>query len=154
VSTTTVRFRERLAPPLWMWALLVLVVVSFGLVWLVVLGPTWSLWLTVAAVVVGIPALYRTGTTVRVAGGELHAGRAHIPVDVLGRTLALDADRAAYARGPGIERDAFFVLRGWVPTAVLVEVMDPEDPTPYWYVSTRRPAALVRALEAARSTRA
>lgn len=35
-------------------------------------------------------------------------------------------------------------------TAVRVEVLDPEDPTPYWVVSTRRPMELAASLEAIR----
>jgi hypothetical protein len=41
---------------------------------------------------------------------------------------------------------AFMLLRGYVPTAVRVEVSDPDDPTPYLYLSTRRPEQLARVL--------
>ena len=45
------------------------------------------------------------------------------------------------------------LLRSYVPTALRVEVTDPEDPTPYVYLSTREPQALAAAL-AARPTAA
>lgn len=41
------------------------------------------------------------------------------------------------------------LLRGYIPTAVRVEVTDPEDPTPYLYLSTRQPERLVAALRSA-----
>jgi hypothetical protein len=45
---------------------------------------------------------------------------------------------------------AFIVQRPWVPTAVLVRLADPADPTPYWVVGSRRPAELAAAVLAAR----
>jgi DUF3093 family protein len=38
------------------------------------------------------------------------------------------------------------LLRSYVPTAVRVDVTDPADPTPYLYLSTRRPEKLAKAL--------
>jgi hypothetical protein len=43
------------------------------------------------------------------------------------------------------------LLRSYVPTALKVEVTDPDDPTPYIYVSTRSPERLAAALEAVRA---
>jgi hypothetical protein len=42
------------------------------------------------------------------------------------------------------------LLRAYIPTALRVEVTDPEDPTPYLYLSTREPERLAEALRAAR----
>ncbi|WP_032795631.1 DUF3093 family protein, partial [Streptomyces sp. HCCB10043] len=39
----------------------------------------------------------------------------------------------------------------YVETAVRVEVTDPEDPTPYVYLSTRDPRGLAAALSGART---
>lgn len=33
------------------------------------------------------------------------------------------------------------LLRSYIPTAVRVEITDPQDPTPYVYLSTREPQA-------------
>jgi Protein of unknown function (DUF3093) len=41
------------------------------------------------------------------------------------------------------------VVRGYIPTAVLLLLDDPTDDTPYWVVSTRHPDRLVAALMAA-----
>ena len=43
------------------------------------------------------------------------------------------------------------LLRSYIPTALRVEVTDPQDPTPYVYVSTRDPEALSAALSAVRA---
>jgi hypothetical protein len=43
------------------------------------------------------------------------------------------------------------VQRPWIKGAVQVHLDDPSDPTPYWVVSSRRPATLASALLAARA---
>ncbi|WP_258726975.1 DUF3093 domain-containing protein [Cellulomonas sp. NS3] len=83
---------------------------------------------------------------VRVQDGELTAGRARIPLALLGDARALDRDETRAALGPGLDARAYVCLRAWAGTAVRVEVRDPQDPTPYWLVSTRRPAELAAAL--------
>jgi hypothetical protein len=99
----------------------------------------------VGLVLAGVVAV-RSATRVRVQDGELHAGSAHIPLTLLRTPQALDADATRHALGPGLDARAHLCLRGWVRTAVRVELDDPADPTPYWVVSTRRPTALVAAL--------
>ena len=53
--------------------------------------------------------------------------------------------------GPAAHPYAFVVQRPWVSGAVQVHLDDPADPTPYWVVSSRRPADLAAALLAARA---
>jgi hypothetical protein len=57
------------------------------------------------------------------------------------------------ARGPGLDARAFLCLRGWVQTGARVRIDDPQDPTPYWLLSTRHPDRLAAALAAAPSER-
>ena len=95
----------------------------------------------VIGVVVGTPR-------VEVRGGELRAGRAHVPVAVLSGPRALRGDELRAALGPELDARAYVCLRGWIRSAVRVDLQDPLDPTPYWVVSTRRPDLLVTALAA------
>jgi hypothetical protein len=108
-----------------------------------------------AAVVVGLAVLGAGAAVlvglaprVEVRDGVLRAGGAFIPVDLLGDAVALDADATRVELGPRLDARAHLCLRGWIHSAVRVEVLDPQDPTPYWVVSTRRPEALVAALHA------
>lgn len=100
-----------------------------------------------AAVVAGLVA---ASPVVRVADGELWAGRAHVPVGLLGEPVAADGEEARLERGPRLDARAYLCIRGWVRPVVRVPLRDPADPTPYWLLSTRRPAALVDAVRAAR----
>ncbi|MDJ1130838.1 DUF3093 domain-containing protein [Streptomyces iconiensis] len=90
------------------------------------------------------------GVRVRVVAGSLVAGDARIPLSALGTAEALDAEEAIAWRRHKADTRAHMVLRSYVPTAVRIEVTDPEDPTPYIYVSTRHPENLVAALRSAR----
>ncbi|MDD9207793.1 DUF3093 domain-containing protein [Georgenia sp. 10Sc9-8] len=105
----------------------------------------------VVALVAGSPVV-----KVEVPGGdpaaaELHAGRARIPVSLLGRTEVLDADGVRRVMGTDADARAWVCHRPWVRTALRTEVVDPRDPTPYWLVSTRRPDQLHAALGGASS---
>lgn len=87
-----------------------------------------------------------TASRVEVSDGWLRAGPARIPLTVLRDPQPLDVEQTRTELGPGLDARAYLCQRGWVRTAVRVRVDDPDDPTPYWLVSTRRPAELVRAL--------
>jgi hypothetical protein len=89
---------------------------------------------------------------IRVTRTALQAGKATLPLPALGEAEALDEESAAALRGPESDVRAFMLLRGYVRTAVRVEVVDPADPTPYLYLSSRRPPHLVGTLPHARAT--
>ncbi|MGW4046300.1 DUF3093 domain-containing protein [Streptomyces sp. NPDC004721] len=88
---------------------------------------------------------------IRVVGGLLIAGEAKIPVTALGEAEVLDAEEARAWRTHKADTRAFLLLRAYIPGALRVIVTDPEDPTPYLYLSTREPEQLAQALSAARA---
>ncbi|MEV5004853.1 MULTISPECIES: DUF3093 domain-containing protein [unclassified Streptomyces] len=88
---------------------------------------------------------------IRVVGGLLIAGEAKIPVTALGEAEVLDAEEARAWRTHKADTRAFLLLRAYIPGALRVIVTDPEDPTPYLYLSTREPERLAQALSAARA---
>ena len=90
------------------------------------------------------------GQSVVVAGGELRAGSAHIPVADLGEPVVLDRAGVRAALGPGSDARTWACLRAWVRGGVLMPVTDPRDPTPAWLVSSRRPERLASAIVAER----
>ena len=147
-----VGYTERLAPPAGLWAAVWTGSVLLGLSFFAALGPVFGL---VALLVPGLvlsTLLVQTTPTVSVAGGDLVAGRARIPVSALGPARALSAEESRVVRGPGSDPAGYHLIRGWVPAGVRAEVVDPADPTPYWFVATRHPQDLAAAIEAARAT--
>ncbi|WP_143320718.1 DUF3093 family protein, partial [Cellulomonas iranensis] len=54
-------------------------------------------------------------------------------------------------RGHKADTRAHMLLRSYIPTALRVEVTDPQVTTPYLYLSTRDPEGLAAALTAVRT---
>jgi Protein of unknown function (DUF3093) len=151
VSTDpTLTFQERLWPPAWLWVAGWLFVLSLGLAFYAALGPAWGLLAVVVPGALLTWGLVAAAPQVSVRRGELSAGGAHIPLEHLGAVDVLDPDRARAVRGPESDPAGYHLIRGWVPGGVRARVTDPADPTPYWFVATRRPGDLAAAIEASR----
>jgi len=138
-------YSERLWPGALAWVLLVVLAGMLGIALVPVDGRVGA-GVAVLAVVVGAVVLLRTAPHVEVAGGMLRAGTARIPLVVLDAPRALDVEETRAELGPRLDARAHLCHRGWVRTAVRVDVRDPHDPTPYWIVSTRRPDDLASAI--------
>lgn len=99
---------------------------------------------TLLAVVAGVAVSPR----LEVTPAGFRAGRAFLDAEHVGGVEPLTGADVREAMGPGLRADAHVLYRGWARGAVRVHLLDPADPTPYWLVSTHRPAALARALRA------
>ncbi|MHA7986608.1 DUF3093 domain-containing protein [Rathayibacter sp. CAU 1779] len=84
--------------------------------------------------------------TIELTANELHAGRAHIERGYLGMAEAFDGSEATLQRGRLLDARAWLLIRGWASGVVRVPILDKDDPTPYWLLSSRRPSELARAL--------
>jgi hypothetical protein len=142
--------RETLLPGPWAWVAALAVAATFGLVFLPSLGPAVALTTSAAAVAGAALGLWLTSARVEVRHGDLRAGRAQMPVRFVGRVKVVSPERMRALRGPEADARAYLCQRSWVPGGVVVEVVDPEDPTPYWLVSSRTPQRLAAALERAK----
>jgi hypothetical protein len=102
-----------------------------------------------SALVVGIwLALYFLAPVIEVGEENLRVGAAQIPRKLLGPTSEIYKDTIFHERGPGLDPSSYKVFQGTVKTAIKIAIEDPEDPTPYWIVSTRKPAELATVLRA------
>jgi hypothetical protein len=147
-----VDYAERLTVPLRWWVQGTMFVASL---WLAVLAATpetvaWSVTAVAMAVLVALFVGYGR-PRVSVDGTTFRAGRAHIPLELVGPATALDADGVRRQAGVDADARAYLLLRPYLKRGVRVDIADPADPTPYWLVSSRRPDALVSALEAGRT---
>ncbi|MFJ6792627.1 DUF3093 domain-containing protein [Streptomyces angustmyceticus] len=144
-------YEERLTAPRSWWVIAALIGVACALM-LLPLGTLWMLGGLIGGAALSAVAVSTYGSArIRVVGDALIAGEAKIPVTALGEARALDADEALAWRTHKADARAFMLLRGYIRTAVRVEITDPQDPTPYAYLSTRTPERLVAALAAGRS---
>ncbi|GAA2956846.1 MULTISPECIES: DUF3093 domain-containing protein [Streptomyces] len=141
-------FDERLTAPRSWWFIAFLIGVACALMFLP-LGTLPMLAGLAGGAVLSAMAVSSYGSVrIRVVAGTLVAGDARIPLSALGDAEVLDAEEARAWRTHKADTRAFMLLRSYVPTAVRVKVTDPADPTPYLYLSTREPEALVAALAA------
>jgi len=139
---------ERLWPSVWTWLAVVLVAAFCGVVALR-FSPAGGLVAFGAATAAMAVALVASTPTVGVVGDEFVAGRARVPVALLGSATALDAEGMRHAIGVGLDARSYLCVRGWIRPGLQVALLDPADPTPSWIVSSRHPQRLVAALEAA-----
>ncbi|WP_405649221.1 DUF3093 domain-containing protein [Streptomyces sp. NBC_00019] len=145
-------YEERLTAPRSWWLISFLVGVSFALI-LLPFGTLPLLGGLVGGTAVAAVAASSYGSLrIRVVGGSLIAGEAKIPVTALGAAEVLDAEEARAWRTYKADTRAFLLLRAYIPTALRVEVTDPQDPTPYLYLSTREPERLAEAIKQARDS--
>jgi hypothetical protein len=151
-TSQTLRYRERLWVPWWWWP------PAFGLAVLIALEvnqaarglPDWIGFVVLFAVAAAVLVwLGRVEVRVVDQGGEveLWAGHAHLPADVITRSAEVPRSAKFAALGRQLDPAAYVLHRGWVGPMLLVVLNDPDDPTPYWLVSTRHPDRVLSALQ-------
>ncbi|GAA1444905.1 DUF3093 domain-containing protein [Leifsonia poae] len=97
-----------------------------------------------------VAAFILSAPTIRVTATELFAGRARIPLSLIGQPAGYTGEEASLQRGQRLDARAWLLMRGFISGVVTVPVLDPDDPAPYWLLSTRNPDQLVRVLDEAR----
>jgi len=151
-----VRYRERLRVPWWWWPIgiglssVLALEVNMGIRNL----PDWLPYAALAAVAVGV-LLWLGRVEIRVVASgtdpesevELWAGQAHLPASVVSRSAVVPRSAKSAALGRQLDPAAFVLHRNWVGPMVLVVLDDPDDPTPYWMVSSRHPDRVLSALK-------
>ena len=146
----TVFYREHLSPPLW-WGLPVAgMVASVAAALAAALGPGAAALGALITALIGVAGgvgLSRARLEVRQDG--IRVDRVVLPWAILTGARALGPAEAGRLRGQGYDPRGWYRLRGWIPGAVLFTVADPDDPTPFWYVSSRTPELAVAAVAAA-----
>jgi Protein of unknown function (DUF3093) len=83
--------------------------------------------------------------------GELHIRGAHLPLQCVTGVVGLDARTLRRVVGREGDPAAFVSIRPWIGPGVQLWLDDPEDPTPYWIVSSRHPADLIRIIKASQT---
>jgi hypothetical protein len=139
-------YRERLWPTPWLYFATALVIPASLLVFLPI-DTTAGIIVAVVLYAGCVGLLLAASPSIEVTAGELIAGRARIPRSMLGDSEGFSGDEARDQRGTRLDARAWLLIRGWVDPVVKVELRDPDDPTPYWLLSTRRPDELVAALK-------
>jgi len=138
-------YRERLWPTAWQYISSALVIPASILVFMpinIVAG-----YFTAAVLYGGIVLfLLSTAPTIEVDENELRAGKARLPLPIIGAVSTFDGAEATLERGQRLDARAWLMIRGWVSPVAKLEVVDEGDPTPYWLLSSRTPELLAEAI--------
>ncbi|MCX4920025.1 DUF3093 domain-containing protein [Streptomyces sp. NBC_00687] len=139
-------YDERLTAPRAYWVIAVSFGLSLGLVFLPYGLIAALCALTAGTCVAGFYVSSQGSLRIRVVGDFLIAGDARIPLNTLGEPQVLKGEEARAWRTYKADMRAFMLMRSYISTAVRIEVLDPDDPTPYLYLSTRTPDQLASVL--------
>ncbi len=142
-------YRERLWATPWLFISTLLVIPAIMLVFAPI---NLAVGVVLAIVVYVAFAIFLvvTAPVIRVTEDQLAAGNARIPLTLVGDPIAFRGEDATLERGRRLDARAWLLIRGWIKPVVKVPVLDPDDPAPYWLLSTRNPDQLVRVLGEAR----
>lgn len=83
-----------------------------------------------------------------ISGGEIRLRGAHLPLDVITGAVALDAQTLRRVIGREGDPAAFVSIRSWIGPGVQLWLDDPDDPAPYWLLSSRHPQHVVDLIRA------
>jgi hypothetical protein len=149
-SETSVQYRERLRTP-WWWYPVALFIASLLAAEFHIAGYRLTDWIPFGTLLpLSVAIVWWVGhSTLEISDGELRIRGAHLPLSYVSGSVGLDA--ATLRRVVGREGDpaAFVAIRPWIGPGVQLWLDDPQDPTPYWVVSTRHPERLVELLRSA-----
>ena len=143
-------YRERLWASVWVYLTTALVIPASLLVFLPI-NFTAGVIVAIAIYAGCVGVLIATSPVIEVSSEQLTAGRARLPIAFIGEVTGHRGEEATLQRGQKLDARAWLMIRGWVSPVVRIEVSDTKDPTPYWLVSTRQPAAMVAAIAEAKA---
>ena len=143
-------YSERLSVPLRWWVQATMLLATLWLAFVVAM-PAWAAWSATGVLLLVMVGLFVWFGNARVTVRDhvLYAGRAHIPVGLIGPVETLGPEETRRVHGVDADARAFLLTRPYLKRAVRIPVRDPADPTPYWLVSTRHPDELAAVLATA-----
>lgn len=144
------QYRERWRAPWWLWAAGLLVAVGTAAEIHLGYSGARSVFPYAITIPLMVGALWWLGRIeVRVTDDELRVDDARLELRFIADAEPLSAKAREAAMGQQFDPLAFVVRRPWLRGAVLVRLSDPNDPTPYWIVASRRPTELADAIRRA-----
>lgn len=143
--TTAAQYRERLLPGIGFFVAWLLIIPAVALI-MIPINKQIAIPLAVVLYVVIAIIFIALSPILEVKEGVLRAGRAEIPVELIGKIELLGSEALRLAIGPEADARNFLVVRGWIHLGVKLEIVDEQDPTPNWILTSRKPLSLAKAL--------
>jgi len=143
---TPVRFREVIAPPLWLLAFIYFLFSSVSISLWAAFGNTPAMWCQIILTCVLIYIAIRWRMIIEIDDVQLRINNAHIERKYIGEVTVLDNDAMRLARGRDADPLAFLAIRFWSSRGVLIIIKDNRDQTPYWLISSKHGDELAKAI--------
>ena len=143
---TPVRFREVIAPPIWLLAFLYFLFTSVSVSIWAAIGNSPALWSQIILTMALIYIYFRWRMVIEVDDQELRINDAHIELKYLGDVRVLESDAMRLIRGRDADPANYLAIRFWSSRGIIVRVKDLRDDTPHWIISSRRGSELAAAL--------
>jgi|BarGraNGADG00212_1021973.scaffolds.fasta_scaffold57831_2 hypothetical protein len=149
-GSAAVAYTEALRTP-WWWYLVAIGVASLLAAEFHVAGLRLTDWIPFGTMIpLSILIVWWLGhSSLDISGGELRIRGAHLSLRYVSGAVALDAATLRRVVGRDGDPAAFVSIRPWIGPGVQLWLDDPDDPAPYWIVSSRRPQRVVELLRAA-----
>lgn len=150
-ASREVVYRESMRTPLW-WYLVAMFVAGLLAAEFHISSLALTDWLSFGILLpLSVVLVWSIGRgALEISGGELRIRGAHIPLKDISGAVALDGPTLRRVVGREGDPAAFVSIRPWIAPGFQVWVDDPEDPTPYWVVSSRHPQRVVDLIRAGR----
>lgn len=142
-ATPTVLYRERVWPSIGVFMFFLAMALSMG----VVFGEPYGFAAGVRAVgvslcLVGLLVI-RYSPLIKISASKISVGKASIPLDLTGKSFKVEKSDIRRVLNNAHTSSAYVQTSPGVKTAVIITVIDPEDPHPFWFISTRKPDAVL-----------
>jgi hypothetical protein len=143
-------YRESLRVPFW-WYLVGLFVAALIAAEFHIAGVDVTAWLPfVVLLPLSCVIVWSLGRgALEISDGEIRIRGAHLPLRYVSGAVALDAPTLRRVVGREGDPAAFVSIRPWIGPGVQLWLDDPDDPAPYWVVSSRHPQQVVDLIRAA-----
>ena len=145
-SDTRPTFREVIYPSLAPISFAFFLISSIGVIFASAYGSSWGWFVTLLLTILTLIGIYRSRLIIQVKDGKLFVAGAKIEKKFIGQATALNNAEMKLLRGRDANAIAFTEVRFWVKTGVKVEVIDANDPVPYWLISSKHTEKLVSAI--------
>lgn len=140
-------YRERLSAP-WWWYPIALGVASLLAGEFHIAGLRLTDWIPFGTLLpLSVLIVWSLGRhELKVADDEVFIRGAHLPLRFVSGAVTLDPTTLRRVVGREGDPQAFVSIRPWIGPGVQLWLDDPDDPTPYWVLSSRHPQRVIAAL--------
>lgn len=141
------RYREVIHAPLWLLSIIYFFLLSIVISVWAALGNSAAF--VTFLLVTGLLILFyfKSALTIEVDEKELRVGSAHIEHRFIGQVHNLNNEDIRRVRTRDADPRAYLAIRFWVNTGIQLFVEDQRDSTPYWLISSKKGAELIKALK-------